>query len=141
GDDRAAVAVLAGIVHRAVVVAHVERARLGGEAALAHGVEQRRDVVGLVATGGGDLPRDGEISPGADGEMEPEAVEAAALAGGNGRGVAPRRVRVAELPVCPLAPALRNEPLAVRIGGQVRGVNSNVASEIKVRGAQGTKYP
>ncbi len=57
-DARPGVAVLALAVDPLVVVAHVERRRLGGEAAILRGVEQRGDVVGLVATGRLDLPSD-----------------------------------------------------------------------------------
>jgi hypothetical protein len=93
-DDRPGVAVLALAIDALIVVAHVERGRLGGKAARLRRVEQRGDVVGLVATGRLDLPRDRKVCAGADRRLDTVAVEAAALARRDCRTVPPARVRV-----------------------------------------------
>jgi hypothetical protein len=61
GDDRPGVSVLTLAVDALIGVPHVERGRLGGEAAIPRGVEQRGDVVRLVATGRLYVPSDGEV--------------------------------------------------------------------------------
>jgi hypothetical protein len=94
-DDRHAAALAALGVDAGVVIALVERARLGGEAARAHRIQQPRDEGGLMLACRGDGPRDGKIGGGADRGVDRVAVEPAALPRADGAAMTPACVRVA----------------------------------------------
>jgi hypothetical protein len=131
-DDRQDAVRLAGVVDGRHVVALVERRRLRVNT-LAHAGEQ---VVGerrLVPLRRLDLPRDREVGSRARGHVEAVAVEPAALPGGDSRAVSPGGVRVGE--PLPLRAVLGDEPLAVRVRGEVGGVDSEVASVLGKLGA------
>jgi hypothetical protein len=62
-DGRPGIAGFALAVDPLVVVAHVQGGRLGGKAARVRRVDQRGDVVGLMAPGRLDAPRTGRSVP------------------------------------------------------------------------------
>src|SRR4051794_3032143 len=93
-DDGEYVAGGAFLMHPHVVV---PLAGLGADAASAERVKQGRNEQRLVVARGARLPRERESRPGAYGEVDLVAVEAAALARADGGAVSPRCVRVGEL--------------------------------------------
>jgi hypothetical protein len=111
-------------VHGARVVALVHRHGFDGEAAIPYRVEQRHRERGFVLARGFDSPGEWQAGADTDGGVDLVAVEAAALAGGDGGAVAPGGVGVAES--FALASALGDEALAVRVGGHVAAVDGDV---------------
>ncbi len=129
---------LALAVDALVVVAHVERRRLGGEAATLGRVKQGGDVVRLVTTRSFDPPSDGEVGLSAYGGMDSIPVEPTALARAHRRAVSPARVRVG-VPLA-LRAVLREIALPIRVGGQVGSVDGEVAPEFGLLGAEPVEY-
>src|SRR5205085_4274680 len=70
-DDWDAAALADIVVDAVVVVPHVHRARDGREAAIANGVQQRSRVVGLMAPGRLDPPRERQAGPGSKAAAPP----------------------------------------------------------------------
>jgi len=133
-DDRTRSGPLNGLVHRANVVALVERDRRGSELALANAGEEIVGQTRLVAASRGHFPRYRQVCSSAHGGVKLEAVEASALAGRDGRAVAPRSVRVGKALALPSA--LRDVALAVGKRRNVGSVDGHVRS---VLGKLGTE--
>jgi hypothetical protein len=77
-----------------------------------------------------DLPGDREVRLRADGRVDLEAVETAALARRDCRAVTPARVGIGE--ALALRAVLGKVALAVRVRGQVARVDGEVAAEVGV---------
>ncbi len=134
----AAVLLLEPVMDEAGVVALVHRARLRPEAASAGGVEQGEGELRLMVPGRLDLPRDGKLGTRADGRLNLEPVETAALPGRDCGTVSPRGVRVGV--AFALRPVLGEEPLAVRVGGHVGGVDRDVPAIVGQLGTEGRAH-
>src|SRR5438105_3842500 len=83
-----------------------------------------------MASGCLDPPRKREARDSADGSVDAVPVEAATLPRRDSGAVAPRGVRVGVR--LSLRPAVVDVPLAVGVGGHVRGVNRNLIAHVRV---------
>jgi hypothetical protein len=94
-------------------------------------IEQRGDVQGFLPPRCLDLPGERQTRPGADGEVELEAVPP--LARTDGTAVPPTRVgvavTVADFPTV-------GQPHSIRVGSHVRGINGHVDPHIGHSGLQ-----
>ena len=122
-DNRSSADPAAGFVNRANVVALVECHRLGLDA-LADTLQEIVRKAGLMRSRRLNPPRDRESGARADSRAQLVPVEAATLASRDSGAVSPGSVRVRE-PLA-LASTLAQEPLAVRVCGEVGSVHGHV---------------